>query len=253
VLELSPTENPVIFYGAISLVNGLYISAHNMYRGLPTEAVIGNIFRSIIAIPVSVIYSMAFVHLFGFLGLELILLQQGAAVVSKLASDSVAAVIEGFADKVEFLRMRKWDYSAKFKLLFNVFSEIDLLLPDEDLIEHFRKTGATAVSTNEAVARLERIIIVCALDFQYFWMYLPRARDLLQEQLASMTHDEVSIFMYSQALLRNVQGVSQLFVDGLVGPNFAQPLSFYLAKYETYLSDMEKRTRLNLCATGNGG
>ena len=253
VFELSPTEYPVIFYGAISLVNGLYISAHSMYRGLPTEAVIGNIFRSLIAIPVSVVYSVAFMHLFGVLGLELVLLQQGAAVVSKLASDSVAAVIEGFADKVEFLRMRKWDYSAKFKLLFNVFAELDLLLPEDDLIEHFRKTGTTAVSTNEAVARLERIIIVCALDFQYFWMYLPRARDLLREQLASMTHDEISIFMYSQALLRDVQGVSQLFVDGLVGSHFAQPLSFYLAKYETYLSDMEKRTGLKLCANGGGG
>ena len=252
VFELSPTEHPVIFYGIISLVNGLYISAHNMYRGLPTEAVIGNIFRSIIAIPVSVVYSMFFVQVFGFLGLDIILLQQGAAVVSKLASDSVAAVIEGFADKVEFLRMRKWDYSAKFKLLFNAFSELDLLLPDEDLIDHFRKTGTTAVSTDESVARLERIIIVCALDFQYFWMYLPRARDLLREQLASMTHDEVSIFMYSQALLRNVQGVSQLFVDGLVGANFAQPLSFYLAKYESYLEDMEKRTGLKPRTTENG-
>lgn len=247
VLGLSPVDNPLVFFTTISLVNGFYIAGHNLYRGLPTEAVVGNIFRSFLAIPVSIAYNQGFLELFTFMGWNIILVQQGAAVISKLASDTVAAIIEGFADKVEFLRIRHWDYAAKSRQLFDTLSKLDVLLPDKDLVEHFRLCSMNKnPSDNPSIEKLERVVIIAALDFLYFWMYLPRSRDSFRELLSGLTRDEKVIFVYSQSVLLNVQRVSQLFVDGLVGQSFARPLAFYLAKYEEYIKDVEKLTGIRI-------
>ena len=241
VLSITATSNPVLFFTIVSAVNGIYISAHNIYRGFPQEAIIGNLFRSFLAIPVALVYGSVAYEVAFLAGASTLLVDQSAAVISKLASDSVAGVIEGFADKVEFLRIRNWDYSAKLSQLFATFSRLEVLMPDEDLIDVFRsKGGPTAAFHNATTERLERTIVICSLDLMYFWMYLPRARSLLRERLRHMTQEEIAIFMHSQGVLREVHKVSQLFVDGLVGSSFARPLSFYLAKYDEYLADMEK-------------
>ena len=250
LLEITATSNPVIFYTIVSAVNGFYISMHNIYRGFPQEAIIGNLFRSFLAIPVSVFYGSIAYEVAFLAGASTLLVDQSAAVISKLASDSVAGAIEGFADKVECLRIRNWDYTAKLNQLFSTFSRLEVLMPDEDLIEVFcAKGGPTAIFHNATTENLERTIIICSLDLMYFWMYLPRARSLLRDRLRHMTKEEIAIFMHSQGVLRDVHKVSQLFVDGLVGSSFARPLSFYLAKYDEYLADMEKLARFPICSS----
>ena len=62
-------------------------------------------------------------------------LQKWAAVISKLASDCVAAVIEGLADRQSNIRMRMADYQAKISQLFSVFSRLDVLFPEEDVLD----------------------------------------------------------------------------------------------------------------------
>ena len=87
-----------------------------------------------------------------------------------------------------------------------------------------------------------------ALDLMYFWMYQPRARDILREQLRSMSADERKVLVRSQLVLTREREVSQLFVDGIVGRNFSRPLAFYLDRHEEYLRDMEQ-----ICARGSAG
>ncbi len=56
----------------------------------------------------------------------------------------------------------------------------------------------------------------------------------------NMSEEEWLIFYRSQLILKRQKEISQVFVDGLVGKNFAKALSFYLDRSEEYLSDMEK-------------
>ncbi len=241
-LNLTSVDQPLLFFSIISAVNGCYIAAHNMYRGLPQEAVIGNLLRSVLAIPLSIAYSFVIYEVFYLAGWDIHVLQQSAAVISKLASDSVAAMIEGFADKVEFLRRRYWDYRAKLEQLFGCYSRLELLLPEEDVLELLQRPKDFIKTVGKEAEDLEKTIIINALDLMYFWMYQPRARSTLARLLPKMTQEEREIFMHSQYVLTRVHEVSQLFVDGLVGRNFARPLAFYLAKHEEYLADMAKIT-----------
>ena len=244
---INSTNSPVLFFTVMSLVNSTYISSHNLIRGLPAEAVVGNIFRSFLAVPLSVFYSAALGSLFLLAGWgtpeELIVLQQGASVISKLASDSVAAVIEGFADKAEYLRMRYWDYNGKLRQLFADYSRLDLLLPEEDTSEYLQRPKVFLQSGAEEVAKLEKRLIITALDLLYFWMYQPRSRVTLAHALARMSSDEREIFASTQTMLLRVQEVSQMFVDGLTGVEFAKPLAFYLDKHEEYLVEMQRLLR----------
>ncbi len=248
VCRLDPIDSPTLFYSIMSLVNGAYIAAHNIYRGLPREAVVGNIFRSFIAIPVSVFYSfLAYETLVLFdLLVYTPILQQSASVIAKLASDSVAAVVEGLADKAEYLRMRHWDYRAKLSHLFNCVSRLEILLPDEDIIELLHRPKDFIKTVGKETEDLEKSIIVNALDLMYFWMYQPRARSTLARLITTMTEEERAIFVNAQLVLTRVQEVSQMLVDGLAGINFAKPLAFYLARHEQYLDDMSRLTGINL-------
>ncbi len=243
-LKLDPVENQLIFYTLLSLVNGVYIAAHNVYRGLPKAAVIGNIFRSFLAIPVSLAYSWTAFEILSLSGFtEFVpLLYQGAAVISKLASDSVAAVVEGLADKSMFQKNRDWDYMAKFNRVFNCFSQLEVLLPEDDVLELLRTPKLFYEKTDAAIEELGKVLIVNALDLLYFWMYQPRARSTLTRMLHDMSPEELEIFAYSQMVLTRIQEVSQLFVNGLVGRNFARALAFYLNKHEEYLRDMGELT-----------
>ena len=243
---IDSASNPVIFFSVMALINGMYISSHNIFRGLPRAAAIGNLFRSIIAIPIAIFYSFIAAKLFQMGGLPEIYLVQGAAVLSKLASDTVAAVIEGSADKAEYLRRRHWDYVNKFDQLFSSITRLELLMPEEDVMELLRRPKDFIRSVGQEAKDLEKTIIVNALDLMYFWMYQPRARSTLVRRLATMTREEREIFANSQIVLTRVHEVSQMLVDGLVGIKFARALAFYLARHEEYLQDIAKLTGVQL-------
>ncbi|MDL2267918.1 hypothetical protein LJC46_08050, partial [Desulfovibrio sp. OttesenSCG-928-G15] len=244
-------SEPVIFYTVMSCVNGLYIAGHNLFRGLPHEAVIGNLFRSILAIPVSVFYNSIAFEVFVVLSMPLEILIQSAAVLSKLASDTVAAIIEGPADKAEYLRRRHWDYVNKFAQLFDSITRLELLLPEEDVMALLRRPKEFVHKAGGSEAKeLEKTIIVNALDLMYFWMYLPRARSTLARLIVNMTPEEKDIFVNAQTVLTRVHEISQLLVDGLVGMQFAKALAFYLDRHEEYLRDMSKLTGVELLSEG---
>jgi hypothetical protein len=85
------------------------------------------------------------------------------------------------------------------------------------------------------VRDLEQIIIVHALDLLYFWMYQPRARTAWLQLLESVSEEEQEILFTSQLVLERNRDISQLIIDGLLGPDFAKALAFYLSSAPEYL------------------
>ncbi len=241
-LGITTTTSPIMLYAVMGLANGIYISTHNAVRGLPKSATIGNFFRSIIAIPVAVLLNGLIAAVLMSAGVPDAsgILQKWAAIISKFASDCVAAIIEGLADRQTNIIARLADYRTKISQLFSVFSRLDLQFPEEDVLEMLQSPKMIMETLNYEARDQEKLIIVNALDLMYFWMYQPRARKALLTASRRMSQEEWLIFYRSQLVLKRHKEISQVFVDGLVGKNFAKALSFYLDTSEQYLADMEK-------------
>lgn len=239
---ITTTTSPIMLYAVMGLANGIYISSHNTFRGLPKSATIGNFFRSILAIPVAILLNSAIGMALHAAGVPDATgeLQKWAAIISKFASDCVAAVIEGLADRATNIRTSLAAYKMKIAQLFRVFSRIELRFPEEDVLELLQSPKNMIETLNYEAKYYEKLIIVNALDLMYFWMYQPRARKALSIVYQNMSEEEWLIFFRSQLILKRQKEISQVLVDGLVGKKFAKALSFYLDRSEEYLSDMEQ-------------
>lgn len=241
MFDITSANNALMTFTIISLVNGCYIAGHNYFRGLQREAIIGNLFRSIFAIPVSLTYNTLFGVLLLHLGVEnaAALMLSMAAIISKIASDTVAGVIEGIADRNSNVRLRARDYKHKLSQLFRSYGKLELLYPEKgvlDMLTHPRQLLRELESSSPKL-RLE--LISSALDLMYFWFYQPRASYVFQHTVQQLSDAERLVLLRCQRVLTSEKEISQLFVDGLVGRKFAQALSFYLDRHEEYLRDME--------------
>ncbi len=239
---INTSNNALLLYTFMALANGIYLFTHNVIRGLPKAAAYGNLFRSILSIPVAVALN-------ALLGAALPMvgvinpngaLQNWAAVISKTASDFVAGVIEGLADRYANIRLRMRDYRQKFNAILDVYADLEMLYPH---LKTFKVLDAPIVQKKSAKAEameLEHIIMLHALDLLYFWMYQPRAHSALASFFETLSEDERHILVSSQFTLQRHREISQLFIDGIFGNNFPKPLSFYLARYPGYLEDIKK-------------
>ncbi len=241
-MGVTTSTNPILLYTIMGLVNGMYISGHNMIRGLPRGATIGNFFRSILAIPVAILLNAFLGILLGGMGVVDVtgILQKWAAIISKFASDCVAAIIEGLADRQTNIRVRLQGYKKKISQVFTVFSRLDLLFPEEDVLAVLQSPKETMKTLSREAQDLEQLSIVNALDLMYFWMYQPRARKALEILVQEMSEEEWLIFYRSQLILTRHREISQVFVDGLVGKHFAKALAFYLDQSLPYMRDIQE-------------
>ncbi|MFP3999128.1 MAG: hypothetical protein ACLFUN_04730 [Desulfobacterales bacterium] len=241
-LGITTATHPVILYAVMALVNGIYLTTHNLFRGLPREAAFANFFRSVLSIPVA----------FGLnelLGATLVLaavanvdalLQSWAAVISKTASDCVAGVIEGVVDRARNIRERMNDYRQKLRQFLDVYARIEMLFPESEVMDLLRSPKDWYHSEDEETRKLISILIINALDLLYFWMYQPRSHTAFKNFLRSMSEDERSVLIKAQSILEMEREISQLFIDGIIGRNFSKPLAFYLNRYEQYMKTVEK-------------
>lgn len=245
---INTTTNPIALYSIMALVNGIYISSHNMFRGLPKGAVIGNFFRSILSIPLALLFNSA---IGGVMTLAAVpgvndVLQKCAAIISKLASDCVAAFIEGSADRRSNIKARDIDFDDKLSKIFYVYSRIEILFPENDVADMMRDPKTFLQKVRSLEADLDKITIINALDLMYFWMYQPRARTTLKALMKTMTEEERRIIVRSMNVLKRNKEVSQLFVDGVIGKNFSKALAFYLDNHEAFLKSIaDLETALN--------
>jgi hypothetical protein len=238
---ITTQTSPVLLYSFMALANGIYLSGHNIFRGLPRGAVYGNFFRSILSIPVAVILNagiggiLTMSHTAGVNDI----LQKWAAIISKAASDFVAGFIEGTADRYKNIRMRLRDYTNKFRELLDIYAQLELLYPD---IESFKILDCASDVNRKANAEardLEKIVMIHAMDMLYFWMCQPRSRVAFLQFLRTLSEDERYVLVSSQFTLQRHREISQMFIDGILGINFPRPLSFYLSRYEEYLEQIK--------------
>lgn len=240
-LGITLATDPLALYSVVALANGLYIMSHNILRGLPTASAVGNLFRSVLSIPLALVYSDLIVLLLRAEGHEdaAQMVEPWAAIISKFASDCAAGLIEGLVDRAQATRLRAWDYKGKLNQLFDTFQQLELLFPQEDVLALLESPRQFMLTMSYEHRGLENIIIVNALDLMYFWMYQPRARTVLAEHLQEMSVEERKVFLLSQYVLLREREISQLFLDGLVGKNFARALAFYLDTSREYLEDIQ--------------
>lgn len=251
LMGLSVRDHPMIVFTVLNFVNAIYICAHNIYRGFPREAAVGNLFRSALAIPVSSWYNQFFFFILMLFNVPdpMVYMAPSAAIVSKLASDTVAAVIEGYADSQNNRRIRRWDYEGKIARVFSCYTRLELHFPDEDILIKLARPSGREARMSGRERELEHALIVNALDLMYFWFYQPRAQDTLLSIIKRMSQADRVVFARSQLVLLRERDISQLFVDGLLGKNFSKPLAFYLDKRREYLHTVMKLCRPGLKVT----
>ena len=248
LMGLTVQDNALAVYTVIAMVNSAYISGHNIYRGLPKEAIVGNLFRSALSIPLSLLMGHGLLLFFTAMHLPdpASLLQNCAAIVSKCSSDMVASIIEGFADRNMYLRMRQCDYDSKFAQLYKNLTRQELLFPSKDLetllqdpAEYWRilygKDRATARQT-----------ITHLLDMMYMWYYQPRAREVFWRKMCALPQAERSIVMGLNSLLLLDREISTLILEGLLKKDFARSLAFYLQNNAAYVKELRREARIRL-------
>jgi len=244
--------NPVALYASMAVVNGLYLMGHNLFRGLPREAAVGNLFRTVLSIPVALSLNFLIGFSLGLAGVPAAgaILQNWAAIISKLASDLVAGFIEGLADRAVNFRERTRDYTDKLRQLYDIFARLELQNPEAEVLSQLESPERFVCAMSMEEESVNLATIVNALDLMYFWMYQPRARHVLERMLGEMSTEERRVFLLSQYVLQRERDISQLFLDGLVGKNFSQALAFYLHTWRDYLDDLQ-RMALRLAPASN--
>ncbi|HBE94524.1 MAG TPA: hypothetical protein DDW80_03615, partial [Desulfovibrio sp.] len=255
-LGINTSTSPTELYAFMALANGLYLMSHNLFRGLPRTAAFANLFRSVLSIPLAVGLNWLAGEFLLEAGMDPAeaagVLQKWAAIISKAASDTVAAVIEGLADRDQNVRMRQWDYMGKIEQIFRVYAKLELLFPRQDVLRML-ESPKEFLSTIASEGRdFDKIVAVNALDLLYFWWYQPRAKSVLRRCLREMTQEERKVFLLSQYVLLEAKEISQLFLDGLVGKDFSKALAFYLDYSRPYLEQLQELA-LRCAPEGLGG
>jgi hypothetical protein len=240
-LGVTVASHPAALYACMALANGIYLASHNIFRGLPKAAVYGNLFRSLLSIPVALALSAGIGGMLAWTGAApaAVELQAWAAVISKTASDIVAGFIEGLADRNRNILERLRDYKIKFDQLFDIYAQLELLYPDLEAYAVLEHTPHLKRRANAEARDLEKIVMIHALDLLYFWMIQPRARHALRRFVQMLSEDERQILASSQHTLLRQREISQMFIDGILGANFARPLSFYLSRHAQYLEEIK--------------
>ncbi|PTN35351.1 hypothetical protein C6366_11450 [Desulfonatronum sp. SC1] len=241
-MGITVESGPVALYAVMAVVNGMYLAGHNLFRGLPKAAAVGNLFRTILSIPLALVLNFLLGFALGAAGVPAVgmVLQNWAAVISKLASDIVAGFIEGLADRAVNFRERTLDYTAKLRQMFDVYASLELRHPDSEVLSVLEKPERFVCAATREEESLNLAVVVNALDLMYFWMYQPRARHVLEWLMRQMSQEERRVFLLSQYVLQRERDISQLFLDGLVGKNFSRALAFYLHGWREYLEDIQR-------------
>ncbi|NOY68790.1 MAG: hypothetical protein GXP53_04765 [Deltaproteobacteria bacterium] len=248
---------PILLYTLMAMANGIYLTSHNIFRGLPREAAYANFFRSVLSIPVAFGFNEVAGGLLAFGGVPGIdaILQSWAAVISKGASDLVAGFIEGSVDRFANVENRINDYRQKLAQLFDAFTRLEILFPEKDVGQLLDAPEKWFAAAGKEAREPITVLIINALDMLYFWMYQPRARTAFKQLVKTMEPDERQILIKTQSVLKMKKEVSQLFIDGIVGTDFSRPLAFYLSRSGEYLKAIEKMTEGEkyLAPSGEGG
>ncbi len=234
------TENaPILVFTGIALANGCYIAGHNLLRAFPHSAVVGNFFRAPLAIPLAIFINFMLTMLLEKAGVENAagLMQQSAAIISKLASDIVGGIIESRADCKKYIAARTSDYKTKLFELFELYSKLELNQPDKSEI-NFTSPAQLQKTANDNTLLYR--LYANVLDQMYMWMRQPRSRSALKQLLKTSSPAERSRLLACQDILENESTIADLFLKGIFGEKFSRPLAFYLHYHSDYQNEFRQ-------------
>ena len=124
--------------------------------------------------------------------------------------------------------------------LLRVYAQLEILFPETGTRDILSRPRRITARDNAEARDLEKIVMIHVLDMLYFWMYQPRARTALLRLIDTISEEERQILVISQFALDRNREISQMFIDGVLGKDFARALSFYLSRSPEYLDAMKR-------------
>ena len=236
---ISSATHPAAVFSVLTIAYGICKAFAHALRGFPLKNVLIDLALTPLSIPVVLLCHYAAVLTLGGAGLEGAI-PMIAALVTKIGCDAVIGFGNGLADKERNLQHRMADYHVLMHDMLAIYSRLTSLFPESDAKKIIPSPEKLHCLLAERAPSLWEEIVVNALDMMHLWFYQPRAGDAVMRSLKSFSADERLVFLNMQQALTLEKQISQMFVDGLVGRNFARALSFYLGNNKEYLGKMEK-------------
>lgn len=238
-MGINAVNAPVLTYSILMAGCGVYKVATHVLRGFSSKSILSDIFCILLSLPLALLLHAALLLAVTLAGGSPETLAAAAVFVVKLASDTVIGIVDGIADRERNIRRRMADYRSRLHESLALYGRLEELFPEKNVMALLARPDALPRTLKAIDPRLWLDMVINALDLMYFWFYQPRANYALDILLRRFSDSERQVLLRMQQILMLEKEVSQLLVDGLVGRNFAAPLSFYLARNEEYLKQMK--------------
>ena len=238
-MGLNAVNAPLATYSILMAGCGLYKVATHMLRGFSTKSIFSDIACIILSLPLALLLHVLLSMIITLSGGSPEILAASAVFVVKLASDTVIGIVDGIADRERNIRRRMADYTSRLHESLALYGKLEELFPEKNVMALLARPEVLPKTLKKLDPRLWFAMIINALDLMYFWFYQPRANYALDILLRRFSRSERQVLLRMQQILMLEREISQLLVNGLVGRNFAAPLSFYLARNEEYLRKMK--------------
>ncbi len=242
MLGIDAGTSPMAVYSMMSAVNGVYIALHNYIRGFPTAAIVGNLFRSVLAVPVSLLLSSVFQE--GLILLQVVnvdnIISQWSAVISKAASDTIACLIEGLADRSAYLALRSREVSEIKVKFLRLCERIELMLPSRSLSEVLGDPVQLQDAADSAKSSTVEELVLLYLDLMYFWYNKPRARSSISLGLKEVGAEEKLLFKEALGLLTDEDLVARSLQRFGGAKGIEQVMGYYRENKERFAQGFNK-------------
>ncbi|MBQ4615819.1 MAG: hypothetical protein IJB29_03795 [Mailhella sp.] len=237
-LDWNIVTAPIATYTVLGLACGIFKLLTHAVQGFSPKSLYVDGLCTLISLPLILMLHFLFVKTAGLLGYDTTALIPFTVFVVKLASDIAVGMADGINDRERNLHLRMTDYRLRLSETLKLYSRLEVMFPEQNVLNMISHPADLLNKLEKLNPQLRLDIIINALDLMYFWFYQPRAIHALHRHLLRFSKSEKLVLLRMQEVLRLEKLVSQLLVHGLVGENFAGPLSFYIAHNQEYLHQM---------------
>ena len=237
-LGIDAITAPVKTYVVLGLACGIFKAFTHRIRGHSTKSLVADALSTLLSIPLALLFHYLAKGTLEAMNGDPSSLALIAVFLVKLASDTTIGIMNGMEDRKNNLRRRMLDYRSRLRASLALYSRLEIMFPEQNVVMLLANPGSLLRTLEISNPLLGKAMIINALDLMYFWFYQPRANYALVSHLRNLSTSERLVLLRMQEVLRQEKQISQMIVDGLIGKNFAAPLSFYLARNEEYLQEM---------------
>lgn len=241
-LGLTAATDPVVVFLVIAAVNGIYLMSHNLYRGLPRAGAFANLGRSLSAAPVAVLYNAVLWWILRFAEVpnaEAWLIA-ASTLVAKTASDTAAAIIEGYFDRQATARLRLREIGEVMSDLFARQAALELCFPQQTSGELLRRPAELFGSTRPEVRRIAEEIAIHCLDLMYFHFHQPLAPQSLRLYARRLQPEDRAFLLEAQNLLTLEDDIALLLAGDAFGMPSKAAYGFYRNHHRRYREILPK-------------